>query len=104
MTERVRPHPLDDQRLVNTEGAAGYLDLPSPTLISWRHLRRGPPYIRLGRLIRYRVQDLQAFVEQGRQVSEPALTTIDIAQGGNTAFDKLALLARVAAQQERDHD
>ena len=104
MTERVSTHPLDDQKLVNTEGAAGYLDLPSPTLISWRHLRRGPPYIRLGRLIRYRLQDLQAFVEQGRQVSEPALTENDIAQGQNTAFDKLALPAKVAAQKERDHD
>lgn len=68
MAERVRTDSLDDQVLVNTAQAAGYLNLPYPTLISWRHFRRGPPYIRLGRLIRYRLQDLQAFVEHGRQI------------------------------------
>jgi predicted site-specific integrase-resolvase len=36
------------------------------TLRNWRHLRKGPPYIKLGRAIRYRDEDLAAFLEKHR--------------------------------------
>ncbi|MCL4822113.1 MAG: helix-turn-helix domain-containing protein [Vicinamibacteria bacterium] len=47
------------------EGAAGeYLGGLSPrTLQRWRCERRGPRYIRLGKLARYRRSDLDAYIE-----------------------------------------
>ena len=36
------------------------------TLRNWRHLRKGPPYTKRGRMIRYRVQDLLDFMAAGR--------------------------------------
>jgi hypothetical protein len=36
------------------------------TLRNWRHLRRGPAYLKLGRAVRYRDDDLMAFIEKHR--------------------------------------
>ena len=67
MNTRTKGQSPNDRTLVTTQEAAAYLSLPGPTLVSWRHLKRGPAYIRLGRLVRYRVKDLQDFVQKGRQ-------------------------------------
>jgi hypothetical protein len=56
--------------LLNTESAAGFLDVKPATLISWRHRRIGPPFLRLGRLIRYRPVDLIAWLDT--RISCPA--------------------------------
>lgn len=52
-------------RLFDTPDAATYLGLKSPrTLIKWRGLGTGPRYIKLGRVVRYRLADLDAFVAE----------------------------------------
>lgn len=49
--------------LLDTKAAAEYLSLAVPTLNTWRYLKRGPTFIRIGRLIRYRATDLNAWIE-----------------------------------------
>ena len=47
---------------LNNRQAAEYLGLKETTLNKWRCHGGGPPYIKLGRLIRYRKADLDAFL------------------------------------------
>jgi excisionase family DNA binding protein len=53
------------QTLLDTKQAAGYLDLSPNTLDRWRYEGKGPHFVKLGRAVRYRVQDLDAFLEAG---------------------------------------
>jgi hypothetical protein len=46
--------------------AAGRLGLKVATLRTWRHQRRGPAFVRLGRAIRYLPSDLDAFLRANR--------------------------------------
>jgi predicted site-specific integrase-resolvase len=36
------------------------------TLRNWRHLGRGPAYSKVGRSVRYRLEDVQKYLKQGR--------------------------------------
>lgn len=49
---------------LNVADAAKYLGLKPSTLNDWRTQNRGPVFLRLGSAIRYRVADLDAFLEQ----------------------------------------
>lgn len=50
--------------LLTTSEAARLLGLPPQTLVNWRCTGRYPlPFIRVGRLIRYRVTDLNSWIE-----------------------------------------
>lgn len=54
----------------NEVQAAEYLGVAVQTLRNWRHLRKGPPYVKLspgprGRIV-YLVEDLQNYLEQCR--------------------------------------
>lgn len=49
--------------MLNTTQAAEYLSVSVPTLETWRCLGRGPRYCKVGRLVRYRVSDLEAYIE-----------------------------------------
>jgi predicted DNA-binding transcriptional regulator AlpA len=52
-----------DDALLPQDEAARRLGLGNPrTLAAWRLRRRGPPYVRLGRAVRYRAADIAAFV------------------------------------------
>ena len=46
--------------------AAARLGLKVATLRAWRHQRRGPAFVRLGRAIRYLASDLDEFLEANR--------------------------------------
>jgi hypothetical protein len=46
---------------MDSETAAKYLACAPKTLRQWRCLGRGPRYRNLGRLVRYHVDDLDAF-------------------------------------------
>ncbi len=48
--------------LVDEVGLAGRLKVARSTLQNWRYTGRGPRWIKLGRLIRYRVADVDAFL------------------------------------------
>jgi hypothetical protein len=55
-------------KLVTTEQAAEYIGgddkpLKTNTLEGWRVQGIGPRYIKIGRLVRYRVEDLDTFLE-----------------------------------------
>jgi hypothetical protein len=51
---------------VNEYVAAKVLDKSVQTLRNERHLRRGCPYLKLGRSVRYRVDDLLNYMEKHR--------------------------------------
>lgn len=48
---------------LNTPEAADYVGSTVSTLNSWRYLGRGPAFIKLGRRVVYRVDDLDAWLD-----------------------------------------
>ena len=54
---------------LKTPQAAQYLGLAVSTLNKWRCHGGGPEFIKLGRAVRYRRDDLDAFVEARRKSS-----------------------------------
>jgi len=60
--------------LSNTE-AADYLGVSPNTLNWWRSRDRGPRYSKMGKLVKYRQVDLDAFAQA--TVVEPSRTPID---------------------------
>lgn len=60
------PHTTRQQPPVNETDAAKIIGCAPRTLANWRSQGRGPNFVRVGRLIRYRiVEDLQAFLDAG---------------------------------------
>jgi hypothetical protein len=61
----VTPLTTRHQSPVDETGAAQLIGCAPRTLANWRSQHRGPRFIRVGRLIRYRVEDLQEFLNAG---------------------------------------
>ncbi|MEZ4395942.1 MAG: helix-turn-helix domain-containing protein [Candidatus Krumholzibacteriia bacterium] len=59
--------PLGRDRLLTSAEAAEYLRVTQSTLESWRYpTRKRPlPFVRVGRAVRYRKKDLDAFLDAG---------------------------------------
>lgn len=57
--------------ILDTETAAAYLKLSPYTLERWRWSGEGPNYLKLGRSVRYRKEDLDAFVAQSARRKNP---------------------------------
>jgi excisionase family DNA binding protein len=57
-----------NKRLLTTKEAATYLNLSVAALVRYRWAGKGPAYIKLGdgRSIRYRLEDLEAWINRGR--------------------------------------
>lgn len=53
-------------RFVNDIEAAKILSVSPQTMRNYRHLGKGPAYSKRGRMVRYRVSDLMAFMAAGR--------------------------------------
>jgi excisionase family DNA binding protein len=53
----------EDTRLLTTDEASRYLGLRSQLLVQWRYDGKGPAFHRLGRLVRYDVFELDAWLE-----------------------------------------
>jgi hypothetical protein len=51
--------------------AAARLGLKVATLRAWRHQRKGPAFVRLGRAIRYLPHDVDAFLHANRHGASP---------------------------------
>lgn len=49
--------------LLSEEAAARFLGVTKRTLKQWRQDGRGPRFVKVGRSVRYRMTDLEAFVE-----------------------------------------
>ncbi len=64
--------PVASFQLVNQDTAASILAVSTRTLEGWRVRGGGPKFVRVGRAIRYRIVDLEAFVAEGtrRNTSE----------------------------------
>jgi len=52
-----------DQAFLNTRQAAEFLGMQPQTLDAWRCRGCGPRFVKLGRAVRYRRADLDAWVE-----------------------------------------
>lgn len=55
---------IEDKRLVDTRTAAEMLGLAQSSLELMRFEKRGPAYYRMGRTIRYAIEDLDDYVER----------------------------------------
>ena len=53
-----------DETLLHRKEAASYLNCRPELLEEWASSGKGPPYVKHGRWVRYRVGDLRAWVEQ----------------------------------------
>ena len=59
------PEPQHDiqQPLWTIQQTAEHLQMPVPTLYRWRQTDYGPPAVRIGKHLRYRPSDVEAFIE-----------------------------------------
>jgi predicted DNA-binding transcriptional regulator AlpA len=65
MTQEKQEKTLTEPVVMDTVNAASYLDMKPGTLEIWRSTKReGPPYIKVGRSVKYRRSDLDAWLEQ----------------------------------------
>jgi len=55
---------MTDTTLLTTEEAAAMLAVEPRLLVRWRYDSRGPTYIKVGRLVRYKRADLDAWIEE----------------------------------------
>ncbi|WP_273491342.1 helix-turn-helix domain-containing protein [Gordonia otitidis] len=55
-------NPQVARAYVDTDGAVAYTAIPKSTLETWRSTGDGPAFVPLGRAIRYRITDLDAFM------------------------------------------
>lgn len=57
--------------LLNEKEASTFLGIAKGTLAVWRSTRRyGLPYLKIGRLVRYRRKDLDTWLQNRAQVSK----------------------------------
>lgn len=61
--------------LIRGEDLAGELDIPKRTLDDWRYRRVGPPFVKVGTLVRYRRSDVDAWLTSATVTTTP--TTIE---------------------------
>ncbi len=50
-------------RLITAEELAAYLSVPKNTLYAWRYHGEGPPAIRVGRYLRYRMTEVEGWLD-----------------------------------------
>ena len=63
---------MSTNALLTTEAVADLTGLSPETLAQWRSRRRGIPYLKIGRSVRYDLADVQAYLEGCRvSVSVP---------------------------------
>lgn len=56
--------------LLTADQAAEYLAVRVQTLANWRTTGKGPAFVRIGRLIRYRLSVLDSWIEANQSNSE----------------------------------
>lgn len=53
--------------LLTIEEVSEYLDVTVGTLANWRYRHQGPPFIRSGRVVRYRRKDVRSWLKDNEQ-------------------------------------
>lgn len=66
---------LEKAPLWTEKDTAAFLKMAPSTLRRWRMLRYGPPFIKRGVSVRYRPEDVEAWVEKGRTATPAASST-----------------------------
>jgi predicted DNA-binding transcriptional regulator AlpA len=61
----------DNGRLLTPEEVAHKLQIAWITLAKWRSARTGPRFVRVGRYIRYRPEDIDEWVAQRTEKTRP---------------------------------
>jgi predicted DNA-binding transcriptional regulator AlpA len=61
--QRFKPE-FDPDALMTEVEAADFLKMSERTLQDWRSQKRGPPFVKAGRAVRYRRRDLIAWSEK----------------------------------------
>ena len=56
-----------NEKLMTLPELAKFLDIPSATLYQWRYRGEGPPSIKVGRHVRYRRSDVDAWLDAKTQ-------------------------------------
>ena len=52
------------ETLISPQGLSEYLDIPLGTIYQWNYRHVGPPAHRVGRHLRYRMCDVQAWLDK----------------------------------------
>jgi predicted DNA-binding transcriptional regulator AlpA len=60
---------MEEMKLLNEDQSAKMLGCSAALLRKWRLFREGPSYVKIGRLVRYRLEDLNAFLDSHRVVA-----------------------------------
>ena len=55
---------------LNTEELAAFLGIKPQTINIWRMKHKGPSYIKIGRNVRYKRQDIESWIENCRVQNE----------------------------------
>lgn len=57
---------MEQVKYINEKKVAELMDIGVQTLRNDRHLGKGIPYSKVGRSVRYKIEDIIAFMEAGR--------------------------------------
>jgi predicted DNA-binding transcriptional regulator AlpA len=68
---RIMKTDTTNDKLLDTRAAASLLGLNPDTLRNWRCQGVGPAFVRLGRAVRYRPTDVEAYVRSNLVVVTP---------------------------------
>ena len=68
-TDKEQNAPEIGQRLLSPHEVAAFLGVPLQTIYRWRYRREGPLGYRVGRHVRYRVGDVEQWLEAHRDAS-----------------------------------
>ena len=83
---------MSDKKYYSREEASAYLGLGTSTLAAWAsNGRQDLPYTKMGRMVRYRKEDLDAFMEKGIQKKEVEI--IDPKPKNISTPDELAIVS-----------
>jgi excisionase family DNA binding protein len=66
-TERSGSHL---SRLLTVQEVAELLQIPAKTIYTWRYKRIGPPAVPMGKYLRFRVEDVAAWLEEHADVPQ----------------------------------
>jgi excisionase family DNA binding protein len=60
---------MENNELLSTEELAELLGVHPATLATWRHEGRGPKFVKVGKVVRYRRGEIDAFLDSNTHTS-----------------------------------
>ena len=74
--------------LITVQELAGHLKIPVATIYGWRSRGEGPPSLKIGRHVRFRIRDVQAWIES--KGNDSGTLSKDAAAVHNPSVDQIA--------------